>query len=230
MCLPLAALLLLTATPAAAAVGGDVTLLSEAMFRGRSISAGRPAARIGLSYDDLAGPYAGLSVTGVLAEEGEAQLLSVQEYAGFAHPLQPELTLDIGVVNTRYSRYWSGDRRAGYTEIYAGLIGRRINGRISLSPNYLRHGRKAAYGELNAILVSSDIWDVSAHGGVLLWIGGSRPDGARSAHYDWEIGGGPRIGQFRIRAAWVSGGPNADYYHGGMHHRGRPTISLSASF
>jgi len=228
--LPLAALLFLTAIPAAAAVGGDVTLLSEAMFRGRSISAGRPAARIGLSYDDLAGPYAGLSVTGVLAEEGEAQLLSVQEYAGFAHRLRPELTLDLGVVNTRYSRYWSGDRRAGYTEIYAGLIGRRFNGRVSLSPNYLRHGRKAAYGDVNAILVSTDIWDVSAHGGVLLWIGGSRPEGARSAQYDWEIGGGPRIGQFRIRAAWVSGGPNDDYYHGGVHHRGRSTISLSASF
>jgi uncharacterized protein (TIGR02001 family) len=225
-----AALLLFGARPATAAVGGELTILSNDMFRGRSISGGRPVARLGLSYDDLAGPYAGLTITGVLARDGEAQLLSVQEYAGFAHRLRPELTLDLGVVNTDYARYWSGGRTARYTEIYAGLIGRRINGRVSFSPNYLQDGWKVAYGDVNVMLIATEAWDVSVHGGLLIWVAGGRPEGAGATHYDWQIGAGRRFGRFELRAAWAAGGPRPDYYRGRRRPHGAPTISIAAAF
>ncbi|HWI86874.1 MAG TPA: TorF family putative porin [Sphingomonas sp.] len=215
--------------PATAAITGDITLLSDDLYRGKSVSGGRPVARLGFAYEDLSGPYAGATASVVHAPGGEVQLLSVVEYAGVAQRLWPELTIDLGVMHTDYSRYWSGSRGTHYVEVYAGLIARRFNARISLSPDYLRPGWRAAYGEANATLASNELWDVSLHGGLFAWVAGGRPPGANRARYDWQISGGRKFGRFQIRAGWAGVGPQPDYYRGARRGHGTATVSISAA-
>lgn len=222
--------LLFAIAPARAGIGGGVTLVSNDMFRGRSISAGRPAASAALSYDDRSGLYGGVSASGQLARGGDAQLYAVQEYAGFARRIGPGLSLDLGVLNTNYTRYWSGGRAAGYTEVHAGLAGRRLAARIHFSPNYLRAGWRTVYGGVDYLLVSDRGWEIGVHGGALLWVAGGRPAGANFAHYDWQVSAARRIGSVQIRAGWAQGGPQADYYDGHARHRGSPLVSVSAAF
>jgi uncharacterized protein (TIGR02001 family) len=213
-----------------AQLGADATIVSNAMFRGRSISAGRPAATAALSYDHESGLYAGLSAGGLLTREGDARIFMVQEYAGFAHRMGPQLSLDLGILNTHYTRYWSNGRSAGYTEAYVGLTGKRLSARLHVSPDYLGAGWRTIYGGLDYLLVSDGRWDVGVHVGTLLWIAGGRPAGAHFAHYDWQIGAGRRIGRVQLRAAWAAGGPQADRYGGRQRPHGAPVLSLSTAF
>lgn len=222
-------LALIGTVPARAELGGEGAIASNDIFRGRSISAGRPVARMAVSYDDLAGPYIGGSAS-LIGRGGAAHLLAVQAFGGVAIRVRPELTLDFGAIHTDYTRYWSGGRRAHYTEFYAGLAGRRLSARGYVSPDYLRSGWKTFYGEVNAVIVADGNWEASAHGGVLLWIAGGRPTGANFAYYDWRIEAARRIGPVRISVGWAAGGPQRDVYAGRAHHHGVPTLGISGAF
>jgi uncharacterized protein (TIGR02001 family) len=200
------------------------------MFRGRSISSGRPAATLSFSYDHRDGLYAGLSASALLARGDSAHLFAIEESGGYAQRLSPSLSLDVGIINTHYSRYWSGGRAAGYTEVHLGLDTRRLKGQISFSPNYLAGGWRTIYGMLDYQIVSSARWNIGVHGGTLLWIAGGRPRGARLAHYDWQISAARQIGAVQLGVAWASGGPQADRYGGRPRPHGAPVISLSAAF
>src|SRR4030095_5232687 len=105
----LAVLFLLTlAAPAWGQVGATVSLLSDARLRGYSLSAGRPVGQLDLSYDDPGGFYAGLSAS-LVAYHG-VKPLGLQENIGFAKPLAGGPTIDVGIVNSNYSRHSGHDR------------------------------------------------------------------------------------------------------------------------
>lgn len=228
----LAALTLLLAPigSAQAQFGALLSVQSNEMFRGRSISAGRPTANLALSYDAASGAYAGAAASAVFTPNRGMQPLAVQEYAGFARRIAGSTSFDLGIANTNYSEHWSGARAAGYTEAYAGIASARLSARVHFSPNYLRAGWRAVYVGVDYLIASTDRWAVGVHGGALLWVAGGRPPGARFAHYDWEVSAARRIGRFQLRAGWAQGGPQADYYGGNARHRGSPILSLAAGF
>ena len=59
----LTTLLPLVASPAAAQVGVSASLLTDYLYRGVSLSDGRPAASLTLSYDHPSGAYGGLTAS-----------------------------------------------------------------------------------------------------------------------------------------------------------------------
>src|SRR6266508_589758 len=59
------AVLALFASVAAAQISGTVNLVSDYRYRGTSLSDDKPAAQLGLTYDDASGWYAGLSASTV---------------------------------------------------------------------------------------------------------------------------------------------------------------------
>lgn len=211
-------------------MGATVSVINDAMFRGRSLSAGRPVGQIAIAVDGAQGFYAGATALGVASRDDGAQFLGAQEYAGHAWRLRPGLTLDTGVINTNYSHYWSGGRAAGYTEVYAGLIGRRLSTHLSLSPNYYESGRVTGYGDVDLVLLSRGDWQLNAHAGLFVWIAGGRPARASATHYDWQVGVTRRIGRLEARLAWTGGGPDQDYYAGRPRHRAALVARLACSF
>jgi uncharacterized protein (TIGR02001 family) len=224
------ALALLAATPAPAAIGASLSLTNDQMFRGRSLSAGRPVGRAELSYDSASGLYAGVSISGVATRAEGVQLFDGQEYAGYARRLSPRLTLDLGVTNVNYSDYISSGRSAGYTEIYAGLITPHLGGHLRISPDYFR-GSATLYGEADGMIGRAQGWQIVLHGGLLRWLDQARkPIGAPTTHYDWSAGVARRFGPVGARLLWAGGGPNQDFYDGRAQGRSALVAALDFAF
>ena len=208
-------------------IGGRLSAASEEIFRGRSISAGRPVLGLDLSYDDHSGAYLGVQAKGVATRGQGAQLLSLTEYGGYAWRTGGGITLDLGVTNTHYSRYSGLGRDTHYSELTIGAIGRRLSGRISLSPNWFGPGNYTAYGETNATLGDPAGWQLSLHAGVLQWLHDPRPVTVAPTRYDLRAGVGRDFGRVRGDVSWTYGGPRPNVYDG--RSRGHDAVVLSAS-
>ncbi|UAK23195.1 TorF family putative porin [Sphingomonas nostoxanthinifaciens] len=221
------ALLFTTASPAIADIGGRVAIASEETFRGRSISAGRPAIGLDLAYDDVGGAYVGVQGKSVLAGGATPQFLSAQAYAGYAWRVGPDLTVDAGLTHTRFSRHSSLRREADYSEAYIGLADNRSSARLSLSPDWLGRGNVTAYGEIAHQFPLSDRWSLALHGGLLLWLSDGRPATVPKLRYDTRLGLARRLGRVQLEAGWTVGGPRSDRYGGDDH--GHHIVTLGAS-
>jgi uncharacterized protein (TIGR02001 family) len=221
-------MLLAHPTQAIAAAGASISVLNEDVFRGRSLSEGRPVAVGELSYDDLSGFYIGGSITSVATRHSGAQLLGVQGYAGYARRIGSGPTLDVGITNARYTHYYSGSAGVDYTEFYAGIIIDHISSHIRYSPNYFGTGQATLYGDLDGVLRPKDKWRLNAHVGLLVQAGGqSLPHSARR-RYDWRIGASRDIGRLSLQLGWAGSGPGRDYYAGSPH--GRSSFLFGATY
>ena len=76
------------ALPASAQVRVTGTIASDARFRGRSVSEGRPVATLDVAYDAADGAYAGAAISGVADDRSGPDVLSVQAYGGYVTRLK----------------------------------------------------------------------------------------------------------------------------------------------
>jgi len=209
-----ACVLLLGAGPARAAVGATASIWSEERLRGYSLSAGHPVARLDLSFDQESGFYAGLS--GSLVANGGLRPFALEESIGFAKRLGSGPVLDVGIVNSNFSRFSSHDRATGYSEVYAGLIGKLVSSHIYLSPNYFKADNWRLYGDVEAAVSPVRKLLLSAHAGVLVPLSG----GYRAkTGYDWRIGAARELGRVTLHLDLSGGGPGKDLYEGRAHSR-----------
>ena len=197
-------------------------MLSDARLRGYSLSAGRPVGQLDLSYDDPSGFYAGLSAS-LVAYHG-VKPLGLQENIGFAKRLTGGPTVDVGIVNSNYSRYSGHDRSLSYTEVYAGLIGRTVASHVYLSPNYFDSGVWTLYGQVDAGVRPAKKLKLSGHVGALTYLRGGLDN---RLHYDWRIGASRELGRLSTELALSSGGPGRDFYDHGFHNRTTLVLSIS---
>jgi uncharacterized protein (TIGR02001 family) len=123
--------------PAAAQVGAVVSIFSDDRFRGYSLSEARPVGILDLSYDAPNGLYGTLSGSVVASRHDGLQPLRFAINGGYARRLRSGLTLDLGAVHSRYSEYSGIASDRYYTEVYAGVAGKLLGARISLSPDYI---------------------------------------------------------------------------------------------
>jgi uncharacterized protein (TIGR02001 family) len=218
---------LIVASPGVAGIGAQVSVASEQTFRGRSISAGRPAIGLDLAYDDVGGLYAGAQGKTVLAGDATPHVLSVQAYAGYARRIGPDLTVDAGLTHSRFSRSSGFGRETGYSELFAGLAKGRSSARVSVSPDWLGRGNVTAYGEIAHVIPVSDHWSATLHGGLFLWLSDNRPETVPQLRYDTRLGLSRRFGRVQLEAGWVVGGPRTDRYRGDEH--GHHIVTIAAS-
>lgn len=214
-------------SPVFAQVGASVSVATDDIFRGHSLSEGRPIATASVSYDDPSGLYAGGSATGVDTAESGIQLLGVQGYAGYARRIGTGTTIDTGVTHVRYSRYFSGNASADYTEFYIGLITNHISSHVRYSPDYFRKGVSTIYGDVDGVIQSFTGWRLNGHAGVLVQADGPHEPGVARTRYDWRIGVSRQLGPLDLQLAWAGGGPGRDYY--ADRPRGHSTVVLGAS-
>lgn len=127
--------------------------------------------------------------------------------------------MDMGVVHSRYTKYFSGGRAADYTEAYVGLITDHFSSHIHYSPDYFRRGVSTIYADVEGVVGPASNWRLNAHFGVLTQTSGPRPPGAARSHYDWRLGIARQAGAFDMQLALTGGGPGHDYYDGRAHSR-----------
>jgi uncharacterized protein (TIGR02001 family) len=217
--------ILCLAAPAAAEIGASFSVQSDARFRGRSLSRGRPTASLALSYDAPGGFYLGAAASGVATAHSSIRFLGIDANAGFAHRLASGPTLDVGVEHYRYTEYYSSGRKARYTEIYVGLIGRNLSSHLYYSPSYFGLGFSTVYGEVDGLIRVGDTWRVNGHFGVI-----ARVDGDRKPGYDWRIGVAAELRPFDVQVAVGGGGPMPQYYGGRPHSREALTVGITYVF
>jgi uncharacterized protein (TIGR02001 family) len=213
------------APAACSQVAASATVTTDYLYRGLSLSDGRPALDLSLLYDDKSGFYAGGSLIGEATRHQGLRGLGHQEYAGYAIRLRPDSTLDLGVSNLHYRSYGfpTGDYDA--TEIYAGWVAGNLNYYLHYSPNYFRPGANALYGEINGAVRLPRPLRLFGHVGVLTPLGGGYDSKER---YDLRAGVAASFKRGEVQLAWTTAQPFQAYAD--PPSRGRGVVSLGLTW
>ena len=207
--------------------GAVVSIFSDDRFRGVSVSDGRPVGSLDLSFDASSGAYASLSGTLVATRDEGLKALSAVFNGGYAKRLRSGLTADVGLFHIRYSHYSGLSSGRGFTEAYAGLAGRNIGGRVSVSPNYLGVARWTAHGELHGHWELSQNSTMEGEVGLLVPLEHTAYGADIRGQFDARLGIARRAGPLTFHAA-LSGRSGGDAIYGGRGH-GRVALVLGLS-
>ena len=198
--------------PAGAQVGVVVSAYTDQRFRGYSLSDGRPVGIINLSYDGPDGIYAAASGSVVAAREGSLKGLGLTLNGGYARRLNSNLTLDLGAIHSRYSRYSGLVGGQSYTEFYAGISGKFVGARLSMSPNYIGPAHWVAHGEINGHFDLTKRLFLDGSLGVLAPM--ERRGYQNGAHPQWDarLGLSQQLGRIMLHAAVTARGASSEVY------------------
>lgn len=195
----LIALGVLAAHTARAQASASVSLTSEFSVRGVSLSDGRAAPQLSVSYDAAQGWYAGAFAAPHVRLGERSDVTELIAYGGYAHQLASGLSWEVGASSAAFQN--ASDYN--YREVYAGLASDRISGRLYLAPAYYGYGGRVAYGELNGFYPLPEQIKLIAHLGALHRLRGQAP-GARD-HVDLRLAIGYDAGACNVQLAWLSG-------------------------
>lgn len=151
------------ATAAQAQVSGSAGLVSDYLYRGISLSSGKPAARLSLDVDGAHGWFAGGQVvSGQLASQSHrnAQWLG---YGGYAQRLPSGMSWEAGM--SAYA--FHGAPGWNFREAFVGLAFDNYSARLHYSPDYLGFGDRTVYAELNGGAALPAGWRFFWRGGFL---------------------------------------------------------------
>lgn len=206
--LPLAILFLALAAPARAQLAFSGSIASDDRYRGVSISGDRPVASFSIAYDDVRGPYAGISFTAVATDDGIEPLQSAQN-VGYARRLKSGVSLDIGVSHWVSSHYYVGAYGRNFTEAYVGIVGRRLSSHIFFSPDYDGRDGRSVYAEVDDLLLDRGSWSLTGHIGALA-LPREAAEPIRSFKFDGRLGATRRFGRTALSLAMIGATPTRD--------------------
>jgi len=216
-----------SAPAVAGQVGVVVSAYTDQRLRGYSLSDGRPVGIVDLSYDASNGIYAAASGLVVAARDDGLRVLGVTLNGGYAKAIRPSLTLDIGAVHSRYSRYSGLIGSDSYTEVYAGLSSEYVGVRLSVSPNYIGAGRFTAHGEINGHVDVTRSLLLDGSLGILAPIGSRGYQNGAHPQWDAHIGLSQRLGPVMLHAA-VTARARSNFSYTYRNH-GRAALVLGIS-
>jgi uncharacterized protein (TIGR02001 family) len=200
---------------AQAQVGITASATSEYVARGMSLSQGQAAPQLRLDYD-AAGWYAGALLSPVHLDYKGADT-QVLAYGGYARRLPSGFGWEAGVLGATLTG--SSDYR--YHELYAGLSGERVAGRVYYSPSY--YGDAATvYAELNGSVPLRDGLALVGHVGLLHPLGSAEDEARR--RLDLRVGLSLDSGNWNFQLALLANGPRR---HGPEAPR---ALQVSASY
>lgn len=178
-------------------VSGSVALASEVSARGVSLSDGRTAPQLSVSYDAATGWYAGASAAPRLTVAGRTGVTRLVAYAGYARRLPSGLSWDAGASSTSFT-HLSG---YNYREIFLGLASDRLSGRLYFSPEYYGYRGRAAYLELTGFHPVGERIKLIVQAGVLHGLKGLAAD--TRDRVDTRLAISYDAGQVNVQLAWL---------------------------
>jgi uncharacterized protein (TIGR02001 family) len=219
---------LFIATQVAAQVGASVSLASNSIYRGLSLSDGRPTLSLAVFYDNAGGPYAGASVTAEDTAHAGAELVGEVEYLGYAHRSRTGPSWDVGATNLRVSEYLDERYTADLTQFYAGLQMKGVNCYVYYSPSYFGQGVSTIYLDLNGGLRLAPRWRLFGHVGALQPLTGQGGPTVPREQVDLSAGVATELRAAKLELAWTAARPNVDYVAG--HRQRHNALVLAATY
>lgn len=220
-----AALLLLSAGGGNAQTSVSVALLSDYRYRGETLSDGKPAPQINVNLDSDSGWYGGVLASGNV-HLGDRHMAQVLAYGGYAQRLASGWSWEAGATETAFTQ--ASDKN--YGELYVGLSGERVSGRLYFAPHYFGYDSRTLYAEINGVYPLHDQLNLVGHAGLLHTLAGAPwPGVPAGSRYDARIGLGTTIGDWSAQLAWLlvqRSDTHYQYYDG---HSPR-TVTLSAAY
>ena len=184
-----------------AGASGNVTLVSDYLFRGVSQANQKPALQGGVEYAADSGFYVGSWGSSIswlsdlsVSEAPVSSSLELDAYGGYRGKFSDAVGYDVGANYYGYpGSYPSGFNSANTLELYAGLTF-AVSDKVSLGAKY-SHATTDLFGyvdsdgsgylDLSASFAVADGWTIAAHAGKQ-WIEGS---GNGAFEYsDWKLG------------------------------------------
>ena len=171
-------------------------------LRGYSVSDGHAVGTLSVGYDDPTGFYFGGAAGGTI-DHGDPELVLLEEHAGYALRLTPDVSVDAGISHSQYHSIFGTTRYRQYTEVYLGAGIRRVSARLSYSPNYYSAHTPTLYAELNGGIEPAPNWFLSAHAGALMYLKDA-PYDLPDKRYDWRFTASRQLGRYGVHLS-VSG-------------------------
>ncbi len=190
---------MLAMPPAQAQASASIALASEYSVRGVSLSDGRPAPQMSLSYDAPQGWFAGAFAAPRLALGGRRDVTQLVAYGGFARRLPSGLSWEAGAGNASFLHA----AEYNYREVWAGIASDRLSARLYLAPAYYGYGGRVAYAEVNGFYPLREHIKLIGHAGVLHGLRGPFANGPD--RIDLRLGIGVDVAQCNLQLAWLSG-------------------------
>ena len=192
---------------AAAQVSGTLTGVSDYRYRGNTLTDGRPAAQVGVSYDDPKGWYGGVfgSTVRLKPPGGTSSYFQAIAYGGYATHVTPRLSVEVG---GDYSAF-AGANELNYGEFFIGAAYDSLSARIYYSPRYFGESSSSVYAEINATQPLIDRVRLFAHAGWLRYryespYGLVPPRGESTERViDGRVGVRIDLDPFQLEVAWV---------------------------
>src|SRR5471032_921938 len=220
-----AALLLLSAGDGNAQTSVSVSLLSDYRYRGETLSDGKPAPQINVNLDSDSGWYGGALASGNV-HLGDRRTTQLMAYGGYARRLASGWSWEAGGTETTFTQ--ASDNN--YGELYVGLSGERVSGRLYFAPHYFGFDSRTLYAEINGFYPLHERLNLIGHAGLLHTIAGAPwPGVPADSRYDARLGLSAPVGDWNLQAAWVlvqRSDTHYQYYDG---HAPR-TVTLSAAY
>jgi uncharacterized protein (TIGR02001 family) len=220
--------LALVAADVTAQVSGTASLVSNYRFRGFSLSDDKPAAQLGITYDDAQGWYAGVFASTVKFATPSSLELQAVPFVGYAWRTATGLSWEVGA---DYSFFTGGAKGYDYPEVYVGVVAENISGRLYYSSHYFGESTSTLYGEINGTQLVFDRVHLLAHFGILHSTSGPLYYHGSNHLLDGRVGVGIDLDQFNVELSWVwLNSPNAANGVIGVSSHSGPVLTLSHSF
>lgn len=210
-------------TVATAQVSGSVSLVSNYVYRGVSLSNNQAEPQVSVAYDNDSGWFGGLFASRIALPHNDSQVIG---YAGYAHQVRSDLSWEAGLSDVTYPQN-SGQN---YAEAFVGLSSERLNGRIYYCPNYLGQSVHSVYGEINGNYPLTPSIHLMAHVGYLSLRAddGDSHDGNRS---DRRVGLGTSWGDWNFQVAVTSlSKTGGSYYYPRVFQSYGGVVNISYGF
>jgi len=204
-----------------------VSATTDHLYRGYSLSAGRPALVASMSLDRPDGFY--LSASGIVTATRDEGLRpsGAQVYAGYARRVDGDSSWDVGIAHTDVSERYAVPYRVTYSEVYGGWTTRNLAAHLYYSPAYLGEDTATLYatGTVSRTLAAGP--KIFARAGVLLPV--DRKPGTEIARSQYDVGAGlaQRFGPYELQGQVSWFGPDDDLIAG--RPQGHTAFSLSVT-
>lgn len=220
--------LALVSVTACAQISGTVSLVTNYRFRGVSLSENKPAAQLGIAYDDALGWYAGAFASTVDFATPVGHQLQAIPFVGYAWRSATGVSWEFG---GDYSAFTGNASDYNYPEAYFGVAADNVGARLYYAPRYFGLNSAAVYGEVNASQPLLDRVRLLAHVGVL-WNTNANPYYGQPEHlFDGRVGVGVDLEQFNVQLSWIGiSSASAAYGITNVRSRNGLVLTLLRSF
>lgn len=201
---------------AQAQVAARLSLDTDYVLRGVSLTDGQPTMSAALFYDHPSGAYGGISLTAVATRHSGVEGLGYVADLGYARRMKSGAAWDIGVQESQIRV--QDDPSLHYIEVYAGVTKSHVSVHVYYSPDSIGDERKVLYVDVSATAQPRAGWRLFGHVGASRSLGDD-PSDSDGAVWDANAGVARDYRNAELRFTW-SATTSSSYLSGAREHEG----------